>query len=112
LIVHFYFPAPFIVYIMSLSWRTVGSNLELFHSMVSSAKKGNKELDDLLRQAVSLLEANIGGLRAVVGERDAELGTQTVFETLARQATDCGQDLGVAGWSFEGFRRSPQISWN
>jgi hypothetical protein len=69
-------------------WKTVGNTLKLLHSMAASAKKGNKELDDLLSQSVTLMEAKLGGLRAVIGERHADLGTQTVFGELAHQATE------------------------
>jgi hypothetical protein len=69
-------------------WKTVGSTLELLHLMASLAKKGNKELDNLLGQSVTLLEAKLRGLQAVVGERNAELGTQTIFGELEHQASE------------------------
>jgi hypothetical protein len=67
-------------------WSAVGLNFDLLHGMAAGAKRGNKELDELLAKSMTQLEVKIGELRAVLGDRPFELGTGTVFQELESHA--------------------------
>jgi hypothetical protein len=69
-------------------WSAVGLNYELLHGMAAGAKRGNKELDDLLAKSLTQLEVKIGELQAVLGDRPPELGTVTAFQELESHAKD------------------------
>jgi hypothetical protein len=66
-------------------WKAVGFNLDLLHNMASSAKRGNRELEDFIGGSITELEAKLGAVRAILGSRPVELGTQTLFHILADQ---------------------------
>jgi hypothetical protein len=63
-------------------WTAVAINLEWLHKMSLSAKKGRPELEDSLAEEVTNLEARIGKVRAIVGDRPSKLGTATAFSCL------------------------------
>ena len=69
-------------------WKAVGHNFELLHSMAASAKKGNKELDEILNETLNQIETRLGEIRATLGDRLVEMGTSTVFSLLSEYATD------------------------
>jgi hypothetical protein len=66
----------------STQWTAVAINLSWLHKMALSAKRGRNELEDTLSEEVTNLEARIGELKAVMGERPSKLGTATSFSCI------------------------------
>ena len=66
----------------STQWTAVAINLEWLHKAAITAKRGRNDWEDTLADEVTNLEARIGELKAIVGERPSKLGTATAFSCL------------------------------
>ena len=75
-------------------WTAAAINLEWLHKNSLSAKHGRNELEETLAEEVTNLEARIGELKAIVGERPSKLGTARAFSVLMEHYSTLKENRG------------------
>jgi hypothetical protein len=66
----------------AIQWSAVANNMTWLHKSALAAKRNNEEAEELMEEMALGLEARIGEVRSLIGERKDSRGTATIFGIL------------------------------